>query len=203
MFEQKVAEFAGSKYAVLTDCCSHGIFLSLKYLQSIGEIDKKTKIEIPNRTYVSIPMQVKHAGLKYKFRDYSWSGIYRLFPTRIFDGAVRWTKNMYLKMDDGLNALQVVSFQIKKRIPIGKGGIILTDDKEAAKMLKLMSYDGRDLTLPYDHSEHVKCMGYHMYMTPEDAARGIMIMDALPEENEDSGNHTMYPDVEIMMKNIK
>jgi hypothetical protein len=30
----------------------------------------------------------------------------------------------------GLDALQVVS-QIKKRIPIGKGGIILTDDFEA------------------------------------------------------------------------
>ena len=208
MFEQKVAEFAGSKYAVLTDCCSHGIFLSLKYLQSIGELsdlnsfragDKQPVITIPRRTYVSVPMQIRHAGLVYNFEDIEWSGIYQLKPTRVYDGAVRWTKGMYI----GGNALQVVSFQIKKRIPIGKGGIILTDDDEAAKMLKLMSYDGRDLTLPYDHPEHIKCLGYHMYMTPEDAARGIMIMDQMPEDNEDSGNYTMYPDVEIMMKNIK
>jgi dTDP-4-amino-4,6-dideoxygalactose transaminase len=36
MFEEKVAKFAGSKYAVSIDCCSHGLFLSLKYLQHIG-----------------------------------------------------------------------------------------------------------------------------------------------------------------------
>ena len=102
----------------------------------------------------------------------------------------------------GDNALQVISFQFKKRIPIGKGGIILTDDYDAYKMLKLMSYDGRDLTLPYDHPEHVKTIGYHMYMTPEDAARGIILMDSLPDINDDSGNNTMYPDVEEMLKNL-
>jgi dTDP-4-amino-4,6-dideoxygalactose transaminase len=209
MFEKKVAEFAGAKYGVLVDCCSHGIFLSLKYLQQKGELIEwydptKTSwyyapITIPKRTYVSVPMQIKHAGIKVDYEDVEWSGIYQIKRTRVYDGAVRWTKGMYV----GNNALQVVSFQIKKRIPIGKGGIILTDDAEAAKMLKLMSYDGRDLTVPYDHPEHVKCLGYHMYMTPEDAARGIMLMDSVPEVNEDSGNYTMYPDVEIMMKNIK
>ena len=34
IFEQKVASFAGSKYAVAVDCCSHGIFLSLMYLKN-------------------------------------------------------------------------------------------------------------------------------------------------------------------------
>jgi dTDP-4-amino-4,6-dideoxygalactose transaminase len=144
-------------------------------------------------------MQILHAGLYPEYHDFEWSGVYQLEPTRIWDGAVRWTKGMYV----GNNALQVVSFQFKKRVPIGKGGMILTDDYEAYKMLKLMSYDGRDLTLPYDHPEHVKTIGYHMYMTPEDAARGIILMDSVPEVNEDSGNHTMYPDVEKMMNNMK
>jgi hypothetical protein len=45
--------------------------------------------------------------------------VYQLKGSRVWDGAVRWTKDMYV----GLDALQVVSFQIK-RIPIGKGGII-------------------------------------------------------------------------------
>jgi dTDP-4-amino-4,6-dideoxygalactose transaminase len=65
----------------------------------------------------------------------------------------------------GLDALQVVSFQIKKRIPIGKGGIILTDDFEAYKWLKMASYDGRDLNLPYTDENHVQMLGYHMYDT--------------------------------------
>ena len=64
MFEQKVAEFAGSKYAVSVDCCSHGMFLCLKYLQSIGELPEKDyTITIPSRTYISTPMQIIHSGL--------------------------------------------------------------------------------------------------------------------------------------------
>jgi hypothetical protein len=32
-------------------------------------------------------------------------------------------------------------------------------------------------------------------MTPEDSARGIILMDNTPEINEDTGNHTTYVDV--------
>lgn len=198
IFETKVAKFAGCKYAVTVDCCSHGIFLSLKYIKSKGETFTTKTISIPRRTYVSIAMQILHAGYKIKYIDVEWSGVYRLEPTRVWDGAVRWTNGMYV----GDNALQVVSFQFKKRIPIGKGGIILTDDFEAYKMLKLMSYDGRDLSLPYTHPDHIKTMGYHMYMAPEDCARGIILMDSIPKENKDSGNYTMYPDVEKMLSKI-
>jgi dTDP-4-amino-4,6-dideoxygalactose transaminase len=198
IFEEKIAKFAGCKFAVLTDCCSHGLFLCLKYIQRKKEIDADQKITIPNRTYISAPMQIIHSGYKVNFEDIEWSGLYQLKPTRIYDSAVRWTKNMYV----GNNTLQVISFQFKKRIPIGKGGVILTDDEEAAKMLKLMSYDGRDLTVPYDDENHIKTMGYHMYMTPEDAARGILLMDQTPEINEDACNHTNYMDVEQMLKNI-
>lgn len=188
IFEKKVAEFAGCKYAVTTDCCSHGLFLSLKYLQSIGEINSDVIITIPSRTYVSVPMQLSHAGCNFGFKDYEWSGLYQLQGTRIWDAAVRWTKDMYV----GNNALQVVSFQLKKRIPIGKGGIILTNDEKAAKWLKLATYDGRDLTTPYTDEKHVSIIGYHMYMTPEDAARGILLMDQVPEINEDSGGSYNY-----------
>lgn len=198
IFERKVAKFAGSEYAVAVDCCSHGIFLSLKYLQNIGEIDKNTSITIPKRTYISVPMQILHAGCKLWFDDREWSGVYNLKGTRVWDGAVRWTKDMYV----GDNTLQVVSMQLKKRIPIGKGGMILTDDFAAYVQLKLMSYDGRDLHTTYDDPNHVKTLGYHMYMTPEDAARGIILMDGSLEVNEDSANWKSYPDVEQMLSNI-
>jgi hypothetical protein len=59
--------------------------------------------------------------------------VYQLKGSRVWDGAVRWTKDMYV----GLDALQVVSFQIKGyRL---EGGIILTDDFEAYKWLKMAS----------------------------------------------------------------
>lgn len=198
IFERKIANFAGCKYVALVDCCTHGLFLSLKYLQNIGEIGEKTKITLPTRTYISVPMQLAHLNIDFDFKDYGWSGLYQLSPSRVYDSAVRWTKGMYV----GDNALQVLSFQIKKRIPIGRGGAILTDDKEAYKAIKLMSYDGRDLRLPYDHPEHVKTMGYHMYMTPEDAARGILLMDSTPEINEDTCDSTNYIDVQETMNRI-
>jgi len=198
IFEKKVAEFAGSKYAVSVDCCSHGLFLSLKYLQSTGELKLQDTITMPKMTYVSTAMQTIIAGNTVTFEDLEWSGVYQFKPTRIWDGAVRWNKGMYV----GNDALQVVSFQIKKRIPIGKGGMILTDSEEAYKWLKLASYDGRDLNTPYTDINHIKTLGYHMYMTPEDAARGIILMDTVPDTNEDTGNSTTYVDVQKIMENI-
>lgn len=194
IFEGKVAKFAGAEYAVCVDSCTSGVFLSLKYLQHIGELTHSSVISIPSRTYVSIPMQIKHVGCAVKYQDIAWSGLYQLAPTRIWDSAVRWTKDMYI----GGNALQVISFQTKKRIPIGKGGIILTNDQNAAEWLRLAAYDGRDLTRSYTDNNHVKMIGYHMYMTPEDAARGIILMDIINKNSEvhvDSQNSNMYPDI--------
>jgi dTDP-4-amino-4,6-dideoxygalactose transaminase len=134
-------------------------------------------------------MQLMHAGCKVEFIAIEWSGIYELNPLDIYDGAGRFTKGMYV----GGDSLQTLSFQIKKRLPIGKGGAILTNSLEAYKWLKLASYDGRDLETPYDSSSHIKNMGWHFYMTPEDAARGILLMDKLEENLDDTMFWTNYP----------
>jgi len=185
LFENKLAEYAGSKYAVTTDCCSNGIFLVLKYLTATGTIT------IPKRSYISIPMQILHAGCKVEFEDIEWSGQYQLKPYPVWDAATRFTKGMYT----GDNTFQVVSFQIKKRLPIGRGGVIFTNDEKAYRWLKLTSYDGRDLETPYMSENHVTQLGWHYYMTPEDAARGILLMDQLQEKNEDTGGSVNYFDL--------
>ena len=184
IFEKKVAKFAGSKYAVAVDCCSHGLLLCMKYLNC------KDTIIIPKNTYVSTPMQILHAGCKVKFEDLKWSGVYQLKPYPIWDGAVRWTKDMFV----GGDALQVVSFQIKKRIPIGRGGMIMTNSKKAYDWLKYASYDGRDLNMYYADDDF-KMVGWHYYMTPEDAARGILLMDQIPDFNQDTGHSNTYSDL--------
>jgi len=184
MFEEKVAGFSGSKYAVAVDCCSHGLFLCLKYLNAVGEII------IPKRTWISVPNQIIHAGCEVKFEDLEWSGVYQLKPYNLWDGAVRWQQGMYV----GNNALQVVSFHIKKHISIGKGGAIMTDDKKAYDWLKAASYDGRDLHKPYEEDD-INAIGWHFYMTPEDAARGILLIDQSPSWNEDTGSSKTYSDL--------
>jgi dTDP-4-amino-4,6-dideoxygalactose transaminase len=176
MFEQEVAEFAGCKYGIAIDNCTNGLFLCLKAIGYDGEV------VIPSRTYCSVPMTIINAGCSVKFEDVEWSGVYQLKPTNIYDGATRWTDGMYMAED----GFQVVSFQVKKRIPIGKGGMILTNNKETVEWFKMMRYEGRHNTVSYEKDEF-GCIGYNMYMTPEDAARGLILMKHTPKENEDSG----------------
>ena len=173
LFEKTIANFAGSKYAVSTDCCSHGLFLCLKYLKAKGDIT------IPARTYASVPMQILHAGCKPIFEDYKWYGSYQLKPYHIWDSAIEFTEGMYN------GGYQVLSFQIKKTLPIGRGGMILLDDYEAYTWLKKASYDGRDLTIPYDEDDFI-CPGWHYYMTPEDAARGLLLFEKTNKQNKPS-----------------
>lgn len=185
LFEEKLASYSGAKYCVLTDCCSHAIFLSLKYVNS------PCQISIPAHTYASVPMQIVHAGYQINFIDLKWKGMYQLHPINVFDGAGRFRKDMYV----GGDALQTLSFQIKKRLPIGRGGAILTNSKEAYDWLKLASYDGRNLETPYAEPNHITNIGWHYYMTPEDAARGIILMDQITGELEDTMTWLNYPDL--------
>jgi dTDP-4-amino-4,6-dideoxygalactose transaminase len=193
IFEKKLALYAGSRFAVATDCASNALFLALKFRNASGEV------QIPAQTYISVAMQIIHAGCVPRLVDIEWSGIYELSPLNVFDSAARFTRDMYVHRD----ALQILSFQIKKRLPIGRGGAILTDSKEAYDWLKLATYDGRDLSSPYDSIEHVRMLGWHYYMTPEDAARGIWLMDRIPEVNEDTMASINYPDLRPWLERLQ
>ena len=50
--------------------------------------------------------------------------------------------------------------------------MILTDKREARDQLKRMSYDGREPDIPW-RDQNIKSVGYHYYMTPETAQRGL------------------------------
>ena len=182
-FESMVADYAGSKYAVAVDSCTNALFLCLKYVEAEGEVT------VPANTYVSVPQAIIHSGCSPKFKNYSWTGTYFLEPYKIVDSATRFTKNMYIQ-----GTLQCLSFHIKKILPIGKGGMILTDDYEAVKWLKKARYEGRDITIPYDQ-DNISMVGWNMYMPPEQAAYGIRLFLQTNDFNEDCGGSLKYPDV--------
>ena len=138
-----------------------------------------------------MPMQILHAGAVPKFQDIEWSGCYQLAPYDIWDGATRWTQGMYQ------GGLHVVSFQIKKRLPIGRGGMILTDDVDAYNWFKKASHDGRDMKNTH-YADNIDMLGWHFYMTPEDAARGLLLMELVPQVNDDTSNQTCYADLRNM-----
>lgn len=197
IFENKVAIFTGARYAISVDCCTHALELCLRYKIETGELDVGSNVGIPKNTYVSVPMTIMKCGLEVHLMDTKWRGIYPLICgglTTVYDAAVRWKNHMYIP-----GSMMCLSFQIKKRIPIGRGGMILTDNKAAADWFKLWRYDGRDMSLPYDSADHVKSFGFHYYMTPEDAARGIMLIDKIKDEG-DGGGSDNYPNLKQWLK---
>lgn len=169
-FEQEIADYAGSLYAVAVESCTAALFLACVY-ENIGTVT------IPKFTYPSVPCSIIHAGGHVKFSSEPWQGIYSLFPYNIIDGALRFKKGMY---QGGYHCL---SFHSKKLLPIGRGGMILTNDKQAYDWFKKARFDGRDespLSL-----ESITMVGWNLYMQPEQAARGLQLFDMVKNKELD------------------
>lgn len=182
-FEQTIAYYAGSRYAVAVESCSAALFLSCVY----SEVGQAT---IPARTYPSVPCSIINAGGWPLFDDIAWEGVYNLKPYDIWDGALRFRRGMYA------GGLHCLSFHGKKRLAIGRGGMILTDSEETAAWLRKARFDGRD-ECPLSEQGDALTIGWNMYMTPEQAARGLVLFDFLRNKDlpdlrvEDQG----YPDL--------
>ena len=181
MFEETMADYCGSKYAVSTDNCTDALLLCCEYLN----VDKVT---IPKRTYLSVPQSIMHAGGEVVFEDVTWKGVYQLKPYPIYDAAKRLTSNMYIP-----DTFMCLSFHIKKHLKIGKGGMILTDDEEAAKWFRKGRYEGRGEVMY--HKDNIEINGWNAYMSPEQAARGLMLMQNYPEFVPDIPEDPLYRDL--------
>ena len=172
-FEETIAEYAGAKYGVAVESCCAAIFLSLQSF-NIGNIF--TEITIPKMTYPGVAMAIANSNNHINFTDKKWRGIYRLDPTTIIDSALRFRKGMYIK-----KTLYCLSFHYKKHLPIGRGGMILTDDKKIYNWFKMARFDGRKET-PLSQ-DNAAIIGWNMYMTPEQAARGLELFETIKNKN--------------------
>ena len=179
-FEEELASYTGAKYSVMTDCCTHALELAF-----LATGFKKT--EFTPRTYISIPMMLMKIGVDFKYNDVEhWSGQYYFHHTNIWDSA----RALYPDMYKG-GQIQCLSFGHNKPLTLGRGGAILLDDYELYKRLKLMCYDGRDLSVtPWETQKEFE-LGYHYKPTPEEAEQGLKLLgahDSLPKYHE-------YPDL--------
>ena len=181
MFEETVAEYTGSPYAVAVTSCTDALFLCCKAVQAI-------EVSIPAKTYLSVPMSIIHSGAMVKFTDEEWEGIYQLKPYPVYDAAKRFTSGMYIP-----GTHMCLSFHIKKHLKIGKGGMILTDNKEVADWLRVARYEGRN-AVPYKEDD-IKILGWNMYMTPQQAAHGLALMQNYPENVPDLIEEGGYRDL--------
>jgi hypothetical protein len=151
----------------------------------------RPEIEIPSRTYISVPQSIIHAGCKVSFREESWVGSYQLKPTPIYDCARRFTSGMFVP-----NTMQAVSFHWGKILSISQAGAILHDNPYADEWLRRARFDGRrEGIAPKD--DDFDFIGWHAYLSPELAAHGLTKLRLLPKHNADLPNDP-YPDLSQM-----
>ena len=184
-FEDKLAAFFGSPYAIAVDCCTHAIELCLRH----NQVERFT---VPKRTYISVPLLSKKLGIQFNWRDEQWEDYYYLGETNIIDAAVLWKENSYIPA-----TLMCVSFQYRKHLSLGRGGVILTDNKKTATILKKMSYDGRIPNIPW-REQNIDTFGLHYYMTPETAAQGLKKLSEAIKTKPKKWNVEDWPDLTKM-----
>lgn len=195
-FEKELAKYTGAPYCVCVDNASNAIFLTLYYQQVEYSV-----ISIPKYTYPSVPCEIIHAGAEVKFIGHPsikavrndkaeglLSGAYRLGETKTWDSALRFTSQMYIP-----KSFMCLSFTGPyKRLKLGKGGAILTDNVRAYNFFKRVRFSGRRECSYFE--DKLDMLGWNMYMMPELSAKGISLM---PQFYELDGTPRDFPDLEL------
>ena len=184
-FENVIADYFGAPYAVAVDCCTHAIELCLR-LQHI----KKTSC--PKRTYLSVPMTLEKLNLDWQWTEEEWKEYYYLAGTNIVDAAVLWKENSYIS-----GTQMCLSFQFHKHLGLGRGGMILLDNKTDRDQLVRMSYDGRDRDILWAEQQ-IYTMGYHYYMIPETAIAGMEKFNVVKDIQPKIISYNDYPDLSAL-----
>lgn len=184
MFEECIADYTGAPYALSVDSCTNALFLACKY-HNIQDVI------IPSKTYLSVPQSIMQAGGNVIFdeSENDWSGIYQLKPYPIYDSAKRLTSNMYIP-----GTYMCLSFHIKKTLKIGKGGMVLTDDEKFVDWFRRARYEGRGWKTFYK-DDNIADMGWNMYMTPQEAAHGLCLLQNYPLNVPDQIEENGYMDL--------
>lgn len=204
-FELEVAKYTGAPYSVAVSSCTMALTLAVawhlahrsddNFLMGDTHMLSRPAVEIPSRTYVSVPMAIIHAGGRPTFRDEVWHGSYRLDPLPVFDSARHFTSSMYRA-----GAFACVSFHASKTLGIEQGGAILHDNEDADQWFRMARFDGRiEGVTPKQQAEwgYFNTLGWHCYMSPSVAAQGLLRMHSLPRHNDPLPNDE-YPDLSTM-----
>ena len=190
--ERLICEYTGAPYCIAVDNNCNGIFLCLRYW-TLKNGRTAEGMAIPKHTYIGVPYAIRQAGFNpvanrdFQQRDGRLMGEYKIGKTNIFDSALRFTTGMYLP-----GAMQVLSFTGPfKHLKTGKGGAIITDNKDAAAWLRRARFSGRN-EVPYDVDTFDMQEGYNMYLPSTLAAHGVHMFPGIAAVNEDL--NLAYPD---------
>ena len=182
-FENKLAEFTGAPYVVTTDCCTHAIELCFRLL----EIET---CRFTAYTYISVPMTMKMLGVQYELSGTAWKDEYQFLGTPVWDSARCLKPNMYRQKQ-----YQCLSFGHSKPLDNVRGGAILLDNEDHYRQLKMMSYDGRDLTHDNWIDQKVYRQGFHYMMRYEECESATLLLENYISTGDFEHRYKPYPDV--------
>lgn len=200
-FEKAVANYASAPYCVALNSCTNALFLCLEWEKlNLKKHYNSQYVEIPKRTYIGVAQSILNAGFEVHFREENWHGYYQLEPFDIWDCAKRFTFGMYSDFNgEGLGSRRTfvcTSHHWQKILGIQQGGCILHNDAKADEWFRRARFDGRTPGIPASQ-EREPIRGWHMYMSPEVAAEGLVRLSHLPKHNKDLPMDN-YPDLSQM-----
>ena len=173
-FEGALSLYTGAPYVITTGCCTNAMELCIRYLNILHKnklITKDNPIILPYKTYLSVLMLMRILDVKYIIKEYEWEGKYSLGAIPVWDCARNLEMGMYIA-----DQLMCLSFGRTKPLEIGRGGAILTDNKDAYDWLIKARGDGRDLSISPWGDQKEFSLGYHYMMHPEECITGLNLL---------------------------
>ena len=181
-FEKAIGEYTGAKGVIVTDSCTHAM--------ELGLIRSRPKVygSIPAHTYISVLMTLEKLGSAYMLTDEEWIDSYNIGGSNVWDYARKFEKDMYVP-----GQVQCLSFGRSKPLELGRGGAILTNNKQDYQWFKRAAYDGRNLNFKHWGEQKEFEIGYHYMMKPEECVDGLNKLEAGVFNTDQTG--FKYPDL--------
>ena len=195
-FEQKFAEYVGSKYAVFVDSGTAALNLSVAFLTQ----REKFEIAVPSFTFTATAEAVLNQGCDIKFIDVdidsmcvdkyenpviavNLGGRQALTKAMIYDSAHRIEKEGYS------GGLECHSFYATKNMTTIQGGMIVTDEEVAYNWMKKARDHGLDMTTEQRYKGKyaqydIEFIGWRLKADDVKAAIGLEQLKKLPKNTE-------------------
>lgn len=187
-FEEELASYCGAPYAVALDSCTNAIFLCL--VREAQRADEQ-KLVLPAHTYSGVAQAALNAGWTIRWDYSAWRNSYPIPPTRVVDAALDLRPGSYQP-----GTLTCLSFHAAKQLPVGAGGAVLLDDEEDNRWLRAARMDGRQQGT---NEARPQLPGYHCFMPPDVAARGLWLLCGLKGAAPRPCRHDDYPDLSLLI----
>lgn len=191
-FEEKMSEWTGRKHAIACSSGTAALHLGIK-----ASTTPEVSIICPALTYIATANAARYCTECVDFCDVdasSWCAkvekkIDLFFPSLIlgvdlYDSLFVGSTDYPFAVDSSESHItcrealfSTFSFYGNKLITTGEGGMVLTDDYEIARRIKL--YRGQGATIPGDYFHSV--IGYNYRMTDLQAAVGLAQLEQIDE----------------------